>query len=80
MTSTEQDLRYKLSEWTMRNAPIRVYRELESALLAQPHAEMVSVNAFMEQCLVAGARQLAKQARQTSTIGFSTIGWQTPWP
>ena len=64
MTPLQQDLRYKLSIWTMRNAPIRVYRELESALLSMPHAEMVSVNAFMEQCLVAGAKQIAKRAGQ----------------
>ena len=62
MTPKQQDLRYKLSIWTMRNAPIRVYRELESALLSRPHAEMVSVNAFVEQCLVTGARQLSKKA------------------
>ena len=64
MTPIQQNLRYKLSEWTMRNAPISVYRELESAMLAHPHAEMVSVNAFMDQCLVAGAKQLAKRAGQ----------------
>lgn len=64
MTPVQQTLRYKLSEWNMRNAPISVYRELESALLARPHEEMVSVNAFMEQCLVAGAKQLAKRAGQ----------------
>ena len=64
MTAAEQDLRYKLSIWTMRNAPIRVYRELESAMLSRPHAEMVSVNAFMAQCLVAGAKQIAKRAGQ----------------
>ena len=62
MTPKQQDLRYKLSIWTMRNAPIRVYRELESAMLSRPHAEMVSVNAFVEQCLVTGARQLSKKA------------------
>jgi hypothetical protein len=65
MNVREQNLRYHLSEWTMRKAPISVYRELEHALLAQPHVDqIVSVNAWMEQCLVAGARQLARRAGQ----------------